>query len=267
VADWPLAASGRLAPLGFSATIPTGITVTNGAANVKGNYAAIGNAPFDAVGIILVLGAKSGTTDHLVDIAFGASGSERVVIENIMHTGASSGAGSKNYFFPLRVPANTRLTVRAQGASAATVQAAIHLIGDTFAGMPGYDKFVTYGAVVATSTGTALTNPGAGAWGAWSQIAPTSSYDHAWVMGIIGDASLSTRTASQKWAWQTGVGGAGNEVPIGPEQWFTSTSSVFGLNTFTGLWVPIARNQRLAMRYGSSAATNLGANGIIIAAG
>jgi hypothetical protein len=263
--DWPLEEAARISSYGFTTTIPTGVTVTCGAANVKGAYAVVGNAPHDSDSIWLMVGAKSVATDYLVDIAFGASGSERVVIENILYTGNTSGAGAKTFFFPLKVPANTRVTVRAQSAGANTIQVGIHFFEASFEGMPSCNRFITYGSVPSTSSGTALAAPGAGAWGAWTTITPATAADHIWIMGILGDQDISTRTASQKWAWQVGEGSAGNEYIVQPETWFTSTSTVFGISAFYGTWQSVPIRERLSMRYGASAALTLGADGVIIA--
>lgn len=259
--------AGSSSSAGFNAD-GTATTVTASATtNTKGAWAQLSAAVgFSVFGVVISLGSRSVNTDMLVDIGTGGAGSEQVVISNILLTGNTSGSGAKAFYFPLRIPNGTRVAARMQSATAsATCDAGIGFYGSTFLGMPSFDLFTTYGALTATSTGTALGDPAAAGYGAWTQIVASTTSPHSWLMGVIGDKSITTRTASQKYVYQTGIGAAASEVAVLPEHRFTSTSTTFGLNCFSGLPIAVANGTRIAMRYGSSATTTLGAVGCVYA--
>jgi hypothetical protein len=85
--DWLLEGIGRMSDaLGYTSAF-VGTTITAGAANTKGSYAATPlstSTPHDAQGVMIFNTTRSATAaDYLVDIALGASGSERIVIPNL----------------------------------------------------------------------------------------------------------------------------------------------------------------------------------------
>lgn len=263
--DWQTLEIGRFGGV-RDANPVSGVTATCGAANTKGAFAYVDNAPFDSCGIVLVLNQQSSTNDYLVDIALGPAGSESIVINDVLVTAGASGVRSKSFYFPLQVPVNTRLSIRAQNATlSSTIVANITWMQEGFGGHPSFAKFHTYGALIATSTGVALAAPGANAWGAWTQMTDRAAYDHGWLMPIVGDLSLVTRTAGSRFAYQSGVGASGSEFPNTPAIWFSASSTQLGLSYYPGWWVPVPFGQRLAMRYAVNAATNLGASATIIA--
>lgn len=244
----------------------TGKVVTGaGTAHTMGSWVALGNAPFDCVGIQIFARNNNSATDYLVDIGFGASGSEQVVIESLYVTGPSSSSRSKQYFFPLRVPANTRVSARCQNATiSSTLAMGVSFFAETFKGAPFCDRIVTYGAVRSTSSGTALAAPAANAWGAWTAIVAATIDDHNWFMPVVGDQDLATRTA-QSHVVETGMGAAGSERRVGPPFFFHASSTALGLCYFPHYWMRLAGAQQLSGRYSAVAATNLGLDMIIYA--
>jgi hypothetical protein len=238
----------------------TGKVVTaGGTAHVMGSYTALGNAPMDSSGIQLHFRNHSSTSDYLVDIAFGAAGSETVVIESLYVTCGSSSKG-RSFYFPLYVPANTRVSARSQNATvSATLAANITFLGEPFLGSPSFTRIITYGAVRSTSSGTAQAAPGANAWGAYTAITPVGGTieDHSWIMPVCGDQDLTTRTA-QSHVLDTAIGAAGSERRLLPPFFFFASSTALQMQFFPGWWHQIARGSVLSHRYSAVAATNLG---------
>lgn len=256
--DWPLEQLGRVDFMPDAANPFTGKVLTGGAAHVMGAWVALGNVPFDTVGLMVFLRNNSSATDYLVDIGYGAAGSEQVVVESIYLGGPSSSSRSKQFFFPLRIPANTRISARCQNATAAaTLAAGMSVFGETFKGAPFVDRIISYGAIRSTSSGTALGAPAAGAWGAWTQIVAACQDDHDWIMPVVGDADLATRTA-QSHVFELGIGPAAGERRLCPPFFIHASSTALGISYFPSYWMRIDQASRLAGRYSAVAATNLG---------
>jgi hypothetical protein len=116
--------------MGFDAVNTHGVQVTSGAANTKGSYSEIiASTTRDYVGLFLGMGPKDGATTlasliTFVDIAIGAAGSEIIILPNIWlarvsQVGIYSGAGI--HFYPVSIPAGTRLALRFSALAAAVV--------------------------------------------------------------------------------------------------------------------------------------------------
>jgi hypothetical protein len=264
VPDWPLEQLGRVEFIPDAPNPFTGIQLTGGGtAHTMGAWFALGNAPFDCVGILIFARNNSSATDYLVDIGFGAAGSEQVVIESLYVTGPSSSSRSKQYFFPLRIPAGTRVSARCQNATiSSTLAMGVSYFAETFKGAPYCDRIVTYGSVRSTSSGTALSAPAAAAWGAWTQIVGATLDDHNWFMPVVGDQDLATRTA-QSHAFEVGIGAAASERRVGPPFFFHASSTALGLAYFANYWMRLVGGVRMAGRYSAVAATNLGLDMVI----
>jgi hypothetical protein len=266
MADWPIEAACRVEYTNLAPNPFTGVGGTpRGGADVMGSYATLGYAPFDCSGIMLMVRNHSSATDYLADIAFGAAGSENVVIESLYTTGPSSSSRSKQYFFPLFVPAGTRVSARCQNATISTTLAmAVGWFEQTWLGAPSCQRIVTYGAVRSTSSGTPLAAPGANAWGAWTVLTAATLADHSWIMPIYGDQDLGTRTA-QSHAYQTAIGATGSERILHPPIMFHASSTALQGTFYPHWWMRIPHGQQLQMRYAAVAATNLGLDTVIYA--
>jgi len=261
--DWlNQCAAGRVQAVseGWTAANVGGVSVTAGAINTKGAWAVISAVtPFDADGIFVELMVKSSAADQLIDIGIGASGQEGVYIPNIYYAGGSNSAYGKTFFFPFSVAAGSRLVARSQSATASvTARVAVHLMQAGTVGLPTCRNFFAFGADIVNSRGTPLADPAAGAWGAWTQLSAVIGQELKWIMPIYGDRALGTRTAGNRYAGQLGIGAAGVEYGIGPEQGWYSSSTALSINGFHGWWQHIEANQRLSGRTAVLTAASLG---------
>jgi hypothetical protein len=261
--DWLLEGIGRMSDaLGYTSAF-VGTTITAGAANTKGSYAATPlstSTPHDAQGVMIFNTTRSATAaDYLVDIALGASGSERIVIPNLLWSEGSSSGRLRSYFFPLNIPAGSRLNARCQSSTAsATIAIGAAIVQASFSEFTSFDRFVEFGAVTASTAGTVLTNPAAAGWGAWTLLSASVPDDLRWFMLAAGDNKVTTRTTAQMHAWQAGVGAAAAESPFTLPKMCGTSSTSLGLSLQTGFPYNVSAGQRLSARYGSSATTNLG---------
>jgi hypothetical protein len=192
-----------------------GVTVTCGAANVKGAYTqAWASTKVDSGEIIIQpddVQVSATNTSTLIDIAVGAAGSEVVVIANINIGMLGHGT---TYRFPIFIPAGTRVSIRGQSAVASKaliVRANLipcSLLAD--AAM----LCETVGAVTASSIGTALPTAAgvAGTKTAWTQLVAACANRVRWVSFSLGCAG--TNVAASKGGVDIGYGAAGSEVVL-----------------------------------------------------
>lgn len=266
MADWSLIDANRVEYMPSGANPFTGIAVVGSAsANVKGSWTALGNAPFDCSGIQITVHNYASATDYLADIGVGASGSERVAIEDLYTCGNGGSRRSTNYCFPLALKSGDRVCMRDQNATgSSTLTVTIGWFASGFMGSPMCRGFETYGVVKTTSSGTALAAPAANAWGAWTQIVAATRDHSDWVLPLFGDQDLATRTASNRFAFQMGIGASGSERVLTPPWHFTTSSTVLTYNAFKDYWINIPRGSALSLRYAAVTALNLGLDGTIM---
>jgi hypothetical protein len=102
------------------------LLTTSSTANVKGSYVQLTAAAQTAYsGLIICQNIVTGAKAYNIDIAFGASGSEVVVIPNM----TSGEDGSIIGFIPVNVPLGTRIAARASSQQSGAVTIYASLIG------------------------------------------------------------------------------------------------------------------------------------------
>lgn len=232
--DWPFLGDGTT----FTADAPASDPAAAGSANTKGSWVqAIASTPFPSSGIMLSLMGSSGSgTNFLVDVGIGGSGSEQVLISNLAIFelgGGTWGTGWASMFLPVAIPASTRIAVRAQANVASrTCRCRMNLIAKGRSG-PALGTFCdTYGALTATSLGTAVTGASSGVWGSWTQLSASLSRTTRWLALLAAQQS-----ADEFYHVRFGLGSSGNEKNLGIE-WVTLGRS--GLLLPSSFSAPIA---------------------------
>jgi len=144
------------------------VTADGTTAHTKGAYAElIASTAYDAFGITVAIAglgtAASTNTRSLVDIAVGAASSEVNIIPNLIcgQAGqwASASFGPATYFFPLYIPAGTRLSARIQSlALSDTATVCVWLNQFQVPGKWYGQRVTAYGVNTATSSGTSHTH-------------------------------------------------------------------------------------------------------------
>lgn len=210
MADWPAGGGGRTATAGASSSGATsGTSVTSGGANTKGSWVEFFAATeFPATGIMLV--CNFGLASFLMDIGVGAAGSEQVLVPNIHH--ASNDFNPPAILFPVRVPAGSRVAARLQSTNGtANPSTVIYLVGEGFAGGPGRNRIVAYGADTTDSGGTVV-DPGGTAHtkGSWVQLTAATECAHKQLALALGNRA-NTAASSSSFLFDIGVGPAGSE--------------------------------------------------------
>jgi hypothetical protein len=174
---------------GFLDTVPStsttssaGVTVTASAtAHTKGGWSQlVANTGARSLGILIALdntAVANTATSMLLDIGIGGAGSEQVLIPDLA-AGYVLGEAVSNtfcaYFFPLFIPAGSRLAARCQAQIASdTVACRIHLFQrPTGAGWVG-TRVTAYGVDAANSRGTVV-SAGNNSYGTAGQLAAST---------------------------------------------------------------------------------------------
>lgn len=249
-----------------------GTAVTTGAAaSTKGAVAElISSTNFDAYWVLVNVfnvGLNATLSRAAVDILVGAA-TEEVLIPNLLagHAGTWGGAnnGPKQWCFPLYIPAGTRITAQAAGdrtSVACNVQ--IFLFGGD--GAPAFrvgTKVVTYGMGTVPG-GTAFTPGTSGTWGAWAEVAASTSEDH---FAVCPSWQLNTTTLSNRvLGLSIGIGAAAAERQMGEAYSFTSDANEFmgGPYNPMPIFQDIPAGSRLSIRGANNSTNDTGHNGVV----
>lgn len=240
--------STRLATSGFSSATTSGATVTApGSINTKGAWAAIGaGSPAGGPGFLVDMLAEPGSGDNtmLVDIGYGGSGAQVVIVPNLILTRPTSAVGIRSrIYIPVGVGTDVIWMRWAGSAVSPIITAQVTVFADSgFMAMPGM-KATDYGTTTASSKGTDV-DPGgtANTKGSYAQL--TAALTNA-CRGIILQASFYqslTAAGSITGALDLAIGGAGSEQIVLPNFLF-GTGSVSGSaahNPYPSIFLPIS---------------------------
>ena len=184
MSDWSLLRNSQCAADDTTVN-PYVATLTSGSANVKGAWVQVeASLDYSIAGVILEYKAPSTANYGLIDIGIGAGGSEVVVIPNINGLLSQADTGSTAMFFPLALPAGTRVACRFQSATgSATIGVKLQFISDEFAGIQPVQRWADWGTVLASSSGTTVVAGGsAHTKGGYSQLVAATAFTSKWLM-------------------------------------------------------------------------------------
>lgn len=268
--DWPLIFGGKLVAGGLStldlATADpdsAGVTVTAGAVNTKGAYVDLisaANNLIDSHGVWLYLYNSAGGRDWLVDIAIGPSGSEQVIVPNLLWAQSGTAVGNVAVvYLPIQIPSGVRVAIRCQSsvASGGISAFAIFQSGQGLHAQP-LGRCTTYGAATADSGGLALTEPTVThTLAAWTQIAASLTNPVKKMVVAIGSGTLDATRVAGLGLVSIGVGAAASEKIIVPALAIQrSTGSDMWAPTFHGPFdIEIPAGERLSARMQQSEVT------------
>lgn len=177
----------------------------------------IASTAHHATGIMITGGdVTSAATDYLVDIAIGGSGLEEIIFEDLLFcSGTGSVTINDPYYFPVPIPASTRISARMQSTTGSeTLALQAHL----FSGYsPIFSRSViTMGASTTDSGGTSIDSGAtANAEGGFTEIVSSTAEQFKGLVVAIGNQTNSART-SYEWLMDIAIGSASNEEIIVP---------------------------------------------------
>ena len=156
-------------------------------------------------------------TGVLVDIGVGGSGSEVVLIPNILGGWQFNSTDGNTNAFPVFIPAGSRIAARCQAViSGDTIEVGVRLLSSPNSfnhDVKQGGNVVTYGADEANSRGTEITSTTIHTKGSWVQVTASTTEPHsALALSVQGhsDVSLSSQFA----LLDIGFGGSGSEQVI-----------------------------------------------------
>lgn len=240
---------------GTTLTTSNGTTITSGAANTKGSYTQlVASTGHDAVGMIVMLSNfVAGGTELGVDIAVGGAGSEQVIISNIMLQ--DDHATIVNPYFPVNVPAGSRISARCQSTNASdTCNVGVVVFDGEFTCAEGY-TVDNYGFLTASSHGTVV-DPGATAntKGAWAQLTASTTADiHGLLIGIDSAGVTGSVGTRNTMLLDIGIGASGSEQVLIPNLILIHQQNAGAINStwpdyFQMIPVQIPSGTRIAAR-------------------
>jgi hypothetical protein len=197
------------------------VTITaDTSAHTKGAWTQlVASTSSDASMLVCVaasIGSTSVDTASLIDIGFGASGSETGVASNIAVGGAGTAAGALRigalFAIPLQIPSGTRISARLQsvvtGGKTAAFQAYVIDTGD-------YATAPTSVDVIGTSTATSKGTEFSGSSGTWNEVIASTAQAYRAVGIVISTHSTNTNSVGGIREYSVGIGASGSEVAFG----------------------------------------------------
>lgn len=249
-------------------TSPFTLVTSGGTANTYGSTIELLSAASntrDSWGIEILItgtGASATTTETCVDIMSGAA-TEDTLISSLMGGWAYNGTMAR-YFFPLYIPAGTRISARSSSAVAsALVRVGIWLYGSSDPPFRTGGRVTTYGTKVNNSRGQAVT-PAAGAASVTQLTASSTAAHHYFMPGFQVEADSTITTAT--WV-NIGIGvGAATEERIGT-WWFpkTTAENITGPLPTLGAFRDVPSGTRLSMLASTSGTVDAAHGGLIYA--
>lgn len=256
----PFGASQLESNVGGTTANELGTLITaSGSIHTKGAFSAgelIASTAYGSYGITIMLtevGTVASTNSRmLVDIGIGGSGSETVLIPNLLAGNAGTLTGAVNtagmYSFPIFIPSGTRISARCQALIASdTVRVAVWLHQQAkFGGWTG-QRVTAYGVDTATSTGVSVAQA-TGAYGTTAEIDAACANSIRY-MQVGVDLLTDTTGANKRGIVRVGIGATPDwivsDLPFGES---TSTENI------TCIWANYLLSQ---MRFSIPAATRL----------
>lgn len=188
----------------------------------------IASTTYDSYGLIIRSISAENSTRQLYrtmgQLATGAAGSEVNIIEGInfgqVSAGVESNGAANSMFFPVFIPAGTRLSYRGKCSlnNAARVWLSVSTIRQNSYPFNRWigTRVTTYGIDDANLTSLVTTTPGAGndTWGAWTTITASTTRHHKALLFNMW-ARQNQVTEYMGYTAQFAVGAAGSENIIG----------------------------------------------------
>lgn len=218
----PLISGKRMAHVGLVSATTRGTTVQSHAStNTKGSFVELSSStPIDADGFYLFIGGGGSSVPcALVDIAIGAAAAEQVIVPNVAF-GNLNNRQTYAIYFPVPIPAGTRIAARTQAATGSTNNTFSILLVKGGLLVPGsLGRVVDYGTTLASSRGTVV-DPGGSAntKGSYSELTAATTSPIKAILLMVGNGMASgDRTADADWFLDIAIGAAASEQIVAPD--------------------------------------------------
>lgn len=230
-----------------------GTLIGTAVANVKtATWALLNPAiPFDADLAIVQIGPRTrgvNSVQQFFDVAKGTAGSESIFLTNLAHA-TSASQQCAVFYFPISIPAGTRLTAREQASQTGdTGSISLTLLSSGMSTPSPFSRITTYGATTSTTRGV-LVDGGATAnkKGAWAEIVASTTSSTKAIILVMTNGGLSRGQAH--YLVDVGIGPAGSETVFLPNLPFRVNATLNVTPQTSGPWeVNVPAGNRLAVR-------------------
>lgn len=249
---------GPATDIGTNTSTSIGTTLSSTTANTKGSYVQLVSSTTRDTDymIVNIINFPSTGDTQAIDIAVGGSGSEQVVIANLLASSHTNDVVS--YKIPFSIPAGTRVSARMQSATLNdSVAINIILCAGNMEFVP-YLTCDTYGFSSTTSLGTAI-DPGGSTntKGSYVQLTASTTRDHYGLAFAIDDQNVAIANTAN-WLFDIAVGVAASEQVVIPNLCLSSTGATTNLsppNSNGIIPIQIPAGSRLSVRAQCTTAT------------
>lgn len=228
-------------------------------ANTKGSYTQlIASTNSDATWMTVILDGAEAAGSGLnisVDIAVGASGSEKIIVDNLYYSLVNSiTTYEATYSFPCAIPKGTAISARCQDTlSKQIINAEIILFDSPYFMIEGCGGADSIGFNAGNTTGTPIT-----ANNTWIQLTSSTTRDYNALMvtyGLLAYAATGVNLGNSQ--FNIGVGSAGNEKILIPNIPYLA-SIVQPTYTYSTYYTYIPKGTRLCASVNAAANATTG---------
>lgn len=262
MSDFPLVGGGvGILEEGFNFAATTGTTISVTSTDTKGAWVEIVSAAANVnrtEWLFVIIGdvvSKATNSNYLFDIAIGASGSEQIILNNLLaHTSATgTNASSYSYQFPIAIPGGTRIAARMQGTVTGNDYECFIARGRGGIGWNALSQVDTYGATDSgDSRGTTVAITTAHTFGSWVEITASTTAGYKGFVVACCRMANQTSWSSGSVYYQVAVGGSGSEEIFysGNAMWSSNTSELILGDGAVSHFIPVGipSGERLSIR-------------------
>lgn len=246
--------------IGVNTAGSNGTTITaSSTANTKGAWTQLIAATAADCVLAYIQATASGTAGafFLTDIAIGASGSEKIILPNLLsQSGGANGGQVFDAMVPLHISSGTRISARCQAVNASdTVNYKITTWDGSFVTEEGVAGFDDIGTNTSTTDATQITaSSTTNTKGSYTQLIASTARDYTGFLLVYRGGMLAAGDIN--YLIDIAVGVAGSEVVIVPNLYPGSSTAAVGLCRSVYFPIPIPAGTRIAARMQSSVASN-----------
>lgn len=210
-------------------------------------------------------GASAAASETCVDILAGDA-TEALLIPGLL-AGGAYGGGVRSWWFPLSIPAGTRLSARVSTARTAItdISVAVWLYGGGPAPFRTGRKVTAYGSKANNSRGVAVTPAASGGAASATEIVASTTEDHFYLLPSYQVSTDTTITPAGNTSIGIGLGAA-TEERVGTWLFPKDTNEVqIGPVPCWGAWRDVPSGTRLTLLASNSGANDAAQDALILA--
>ena len=249
-----LSAGASIVP-GISSGLDGIVLTASGSTNTKGSYtqliaATTSDACAAVVTLNLILEAAATSS---VDIAVGASGSEHIIIPDLIcPLGGDTILNTSSIMLPVNIPAGSRIAARTQCSTASkTVGISMQLFDGAIYGHEGAGGVDAIGFSSAATVGTAVV-AGSQAKSAYVQLTAATARDYRGIFIATDAQSSNSNGTSRRTFYDIAIGASGSEQIIIPD-WSNMTWAGLCVGYFSPFFeIEIPAGTRIAVAAGDT---------------